>query len=876
VLASVFRTTAVSAVRILKRAQAQGITPYLIDKNTPNLEATLTGLFGMGERVTEMLDKLIGQNQKLFVHNGIQTLENWTGQGYIIWNPENGAGGYMISGALAGGNISRDIPYFVTQLYNHDVGGKHFVVFLSFWIDAYNKKTTWLSFSGDARVPFNITVIIWPGDIRPPDDVVIDSGEYTIIKPTQFEVTDDRSFVLLGINWYPGDIIKYEPIGTGGVRGARFNEWGESCSMAALNNRNANPVILINNGMPAGYTCTLGADVEFTSNPVHTDSAKVQIIARSGDIVHDLPPNPYSYWDIIGPKVVGFFAGYPPQPNIGDKLMPKPPYYVSRAAASQASEETTRYYMIADRSYTPYKGSQISDKLDQYLARSESPAGIDISFANYKAIDSNPGTQNPGRCDDYVRSLKATLYIAMYDLDDDKPFPELVRVKLNGEYLRDSGGYEIYLQSTMPKPNNKWQRFQVEFPACRLTAPIRSTNNQYPGPAMNVVTLDLDNLNQGYRIAIDWAVIQFDAISPTILVHGVNCDSNFWKGKWWQAIPQELPDTDFIDTLELHGMPFDYSITVQYGTTPNGYVLIGHGIADVREGIERATRQFGSFSYGIVAHSKGGLWTRAALDDIYSSSTLDTTRNLSLVSFITLATPHLGSVLGDYVRALYREANWLIDNHRDDDYMQVSYPVGGAPPVNYESFRSMWWPDDPEVALNSIKGSIGYLDLNEESVLAYFPSSKNERLKNLVNFDGSRPRYYAISAVADNDNNHYLDQSEWFPLGFVLDPNSSAQTPYLMNRIYEMHAGVSSFKSTISGETIYLYDVKPRSGFTHSDIYVPLPSALGEGHVSDIFTPVEQSTWWNGDEPDATNHATVCSHEVADHVVSTKRIRPLR
>lgn len=204
VLASVFRTTAVSAVRILKRAQAQGITPYLIDKNTPNLEATLAGLFGMGEKVTDMLDKLIGQNQKLFVHNGIQTLENWTGQGYIIWNPENGAGGYMISGSLAGGNMSGTVPTFMVKLWE---AVKHlyqfgFVVINYSWVDQTGKVHSFLAFNHVEGKAFIAWVFIVPEDNLPsPITMALDSTWATF--PDIYYIHGERNFSVFGMCWNP-------------------------------------------------------------------------------------------------------------------------------------------------------------------------------------------------------------------------------------------------------------------------------------------------------------------------------------------------------------------------------------------------------------------------------------------------------------------------------------------------------------------------------------------------------------------------------------------------------------------------------------------------------------------------------------------------
>lgn len=224
-----------------------------------------------------------------------------------------------------------------------------------------------------------------------------------------------------------------------------------------------------------------------------------------------------------------------------------------------------------------------------------------------------------------VLSPTANLLLPAFDVDvNGVPGvpPEVDRISLNGMEL-----------GTLNGDNGIWRLNQFTVDVRHLRFPERAALGSTPTPARNTIRIDIDTASgtaQNWCTSIDWAAIEFKAMSPVILTHGNNSDGGFWDRHNFSAALQaaSIPLDGCADTTRCRN-PINLSTSF---VANNGATLAGL--------IPPIVRTFGADSYHIVAHSKGGLDTREFLANHAPS-------DLTLLSHNTLSTPHNGSVLAD-------------------------------------------------------------------------------------------------------------------------------------------------------------------------------------------------------------------------------------
>jgi len=89
----------ISAVKALKIANDQGIPIYTI--NQTNIDTILPNLQLDSETITD-IKNAVNAGKVVTVSKTDITFNGWTGAGYIIIDPDTGAGAYMISGGMSG------------------------------------------------------------------------------------------------------------------------------------------------------------------------------------------------------------------------------------------------------------------------------------------------------------------------------------------------------------------------------------------------------------------------------------------------------------------------------------------------------------------------------------------------------------------------------------------------------------------------------------------------------------------------------------------------------------------------------------------------------------------------------------------------------
>ena len=234
-----------------------------------------------------------------------------------------------------------------------------------------------------------------------------------------------------------------------------------------------------------------------------------------------------------------------------------------------------------------------------------------------------------------------------------------VQVIFNGQTV-DTGTLHATGNPNIPSVWNKCVKIDIG----KVRFPYRVKPGSTPTPVVN--TVEFVSYDPQAAVASETYIttmvgpLSFDAMAPVVLVHG-------WRaGPWWWG-PSNPTNNDqcgadlnfaqrgygynggfnFIQPLIDNGMPFDCSITIgQTDSIQDGATELGQKLPDV-------LASFGAKHAHLVAHSKGGMWTREMLKNWMSQSPPP---NLGLYSLTTLSTPHQGSSLADLLVA----AHWGI------------------------------------------------------------------------------------------------------------------------------------------------------------------------------------------------------------------------
>ncbi len=106
ILENLLQIESVSAVKALQTAAKEGIPVYTIDSN--NADTILPQLTLSEEDITDIKNAVNAQKEVTVSRDNV-TLNDWTGVGYIVRDPETGAGAYMISHSLGGGSTTAPV-----------------------------------------------------------------------------------------------------------------------------------------------------------------------------------------------------------------------------------------------------------------------------------------------------------------------------------------------------------------------------------------------------------------------------------------------------------------------------------------------------------------------------------------------------------------------------------------------------------------------------------------------------------------------------------------------------------------------------------------------------------------------------------------------
>ncbi|MDB4894814.1 MAG: hypothetical protein JWN15_1076 [Firmicutes bacterium] len=295
--------------------------------------------------------------------------------------------------------------------------------------------------------------------------------------------------------------------------------------------------------------------------------------------------------------------------------------------------------------------------LDQYLFADRSPYRFWIPITRYYGeVDANGHLKSPAKLiKNKLLPAKALLALRVYDVDDDYQGtahqPERDIVYVNGHEL----------DRPLSSGNDTWPTLTYEVPIEWLKFPQPGDLGVLPVPALNEISIEIDKLNGGsliWGVQADWGAILLPAVRPVALVNGILSG----KGAWDQFQP-------FLDEI---GIP---SERVAVG----GWSSIDTNAQTLLQELPKVEQKFGVSRLNVIAHSKGGLDTRAY---IRARQDIDT--------LVQLGTPNRGSecadvrVGGHFKMTSDLRAVWIFEN------------------FNYRKEGSTWVLNTPEAKYSRI------------------------------------------------------------------------------------------------------------------------------------------------------------------------------
>ncbi len=309
-------------------------------------------------------------------------------------------------------------------------------------------------------------------------------------------------------------------------------------------------------------------------------------------------------------------------------------------------------------------------------------------------------------------SPRAKIILPVFDIDvNGAPGypPEVDRISFNGHSL-----------GTLTGDNNIWKLNSFEVPIEWVKFPAQSSGGA-PTPANNEIVIDIDQASgsaQNWCMSVDWLQIQFAAVAPILLVHGTNAQSDSW-------------DPNFTAFFGNSRAPWSNDINL----TANGSIL-GNG-RQLSARVRALAAGFGAKKVHLIGHSKGGLDTRAYLNNNYDPDTV------KVLSVYTLGTPHRGTIVSDII----------IAGRTTED------PESSDPNIEYLIDHDYWFLSTPQPpAINDqMTGAMARFN-------ATYPSIP------------SAIRFYNYGGDADLNNSGVISAAEALPLLPGALPDGMAST----------------------------------------------------------------------------------------------------
>jgi hypothetical protein len=221
-------------------------------------------------------------------------------------------------------------------------------------------------------------------------------------------------------------------------------------------------------------------------------------------------------------------------------------------------------------------------------------------------------------------------------------------------FLNGDGGAlgGVRLGSIALPGDGQWRLVTVPVPPTSIEFPAVAPTGSAPTPINNIVSITPDAGLSGACVAVAWARLRIKAMSPVILIHGMNSNGAFFARQGIAGVVFVPPPTTVPTpppppgSFRAAGIPSDTSINLP------GTASVGVNAAILSTLIPGIVRSFGASNVHIVAHDKGGLDAREWLSINAAIDKARAVAPFSVISFTTLATPHQGTAAADLQAAL--------------------------------------------------------------------------------------------------------------------------------------------------------------------------------------------------------------------------------
>lgn len=509
-------------------------------------------------------------------------------------------------------------------------------------------------------------------------------------------------------------------------------------------------------------------------------------------------------------------------PAVGVIAGDRPPPAHSRRLHATASHYGDSYWAPIDEDDTVFV-SDVGFGLDTGCSyRSEGPLRIHLYVGRYVGPVRQDGfLVNPK--DLIARRLlspMAHLRLPVYDVDvygdptDPTVPPEVDHVYFNGNLVGTLGG-----------DNEIWKLNEFDLPIEWIKFPARgAAPGLPPDPADNVIEIRIDEASGGQEnwcTSADWAQLDFSAIAPILLVHGTAAKSSTWEPSF---------TTFFSDS---HA-PWSNDINL----SPNGAIL--DNARQLSESVGLIAQMFGAKKCHIVAHSKGGLDTRAYLYKHYDPATV------KVLSVYTLSTPHRGTVLAD-IAVARREATKPESSNPDlQTVLQTDYWLDVAGIFSYKVPQGDASDDQTTYAM------------------AHF----NNR------FPGVPPKanilFYNFGADADLNHNGTIEHDSTREKDETADADQTVFSPARATAVYKTLGTAASIRITLGkrpgrlwGENTFtdISIASSTTSFEVNDLITTATSAQSLGGVNLSQTPLSANHF---SIKSSTLASTILQHILAD------------
>jgi pimeloyl-ACP methyl ester carboxylesterase len=235
----------------------------------------------------------------------------------------------------------------------------------------------------------------------------------------------------------------------------------------------------------------------------------------------------------------------------------------------------------------------------------------------------------------------ATLVMQVYDVDhENRECAEVDHLYINGSKLMVAD-----TPVRLTSGNNTSDVLSFDVPISMLKFATDPGNTGSRPKSLNEIAIDVNVLECGiggnagtrWQVQVNWATLAIKApIRPVVLVHGWTSNKDVWRD-----------DDHMVNLLATLGFPYAYPIDYE-----NGTALTSRWIRLLQDEVDRVRTNFGVDKVSIIAHSRGGLIARLALEDTGFARKVD--------ALVTLGSPHHGTTYG--------ELSQLIGNPSDPKY----------------------------------------------------------------------------------------------------------------------------------------------------------------------------------------------------------------